>query len=48
VRILRDPATWGQHYDLTGPELFSWPDAMKLLSDEIGEAVTFRTVSRQS
>jgi uncharacterized protein YbjT (DUF2867 family) len=45
VRILRDPATWGQHYELTGPELLSWPDAMELLSAEIGEAVTFRTVS---
>lgn len=42
VRVLTDPATWGRHYDLTGPELLSWPDAMRLLSDELGEKVTFR------
>jgi len=45
VRILLDPATRGQHYDLTGPELLSWPDAMRLLAAEIGEPVTFQTTS---
>jgi uncharacterized protein YbjT (DUF2867 family) len=45
MRILLDPATWGQHYDLTGPELLSWPDAMRLLAAETGEPVTFQTTS---
>lgn len=43
VRVLSDPATWGQHHELTGPELMSWPEALQILSDELGEAVTFRT-----
>ncbi len=30
MRILLDPATRGQHHDLTGPELLRWPDAMRL------------------
>ncbi len=47
VRVLTDPTTWGRHYDLTGPELLSWPDAMRLLSDELGETVTFRTASER-
>jgi uncharacterized protein YbjT (DUF2867 family) len=42
VRILGDPAAWGQHYELTGPRPLSWPDALRVLSDELGETVTFR------
>jgi hypothetical protein len=45
VRILLDPATRGQYHDLTGPELLSWPDAMRLLAAEIGQPVTFQTTS---
>ena len=45
MRILLDPATRGQHHDLTGPELLSWPDVMRLLAAEIGEPVTFQTTS---
>jgi NAD(P)H dehydrogenase (quinone) len=47
VRVLTDPGTWGRHYDLTGPDLLSWPDAMRLLSDELGEPVTFVTTSER-
>jgi NAD(P)H dehydrogenase (quinone) len=43
VRVLTDPATWGQHYELTGPRPMSWPEALQILSGELGEAVTFRT-----
>jgi len=43
VRILGDPSTWGQHHDLTGPRLVSWPEALQVLSGELGETVTFRT-----
>ena len=43
VRVLADPATWGQHHDLTGPRLVSWPEALEVLSAELGETVTFRT-----
>ncbi len=43
VRILGDPSTWGQHHDLTGPRQVSWPEALQVLSEELGETVTFRT-----
>jgi uncharacterized protein YbjT (DUF2867 family) len=44
ARILADPATWEKHYDLTGPALLSWPDAMTLLSAELGYPVSFETL----
>jgi NAD(P)H dehydrogenase (quinone) len=47
VRVITDPGTWGAHYDLTGPGLFSWPEAMQVLSDELGEEVTFVTTTEQ-
>jgi NAD(P)H dehydrogenase (quinone) len=43
VRVLSDPSTWGQHHDLTGPRQVSWPEALEVLSGELGEPVTFRT-----
>jgi uncharacterized protein YbjT (DUF2867 family) len=43
VRVLADPSTWGQHHDLTGPRQVSWPEALEVLSAELGETVTFRT-----
>ena len=43
VRVLGDPSTWGQHHDLTGPRQVSWPEALQVLSEELGETVTFRT-----
>jgi len=43
VRVLQDPATWGQHHELTGPRQVSWPEALDVLSAELGETVTFRT-----
>jgi uncharacterized protein YbjT (DUF2867 family) len=42
VRVLTEPALWGAQHDLTGPELMSWPEALELLSAELGEPVTFR------
>jgi NAD(P)H dehydrogenase (quinone) len=42
VRVLGDPAAWGQHHELTGPRALSWPEALQVLSDELGETVTFR------
>jgi uncharacterized protein YbjT (DUF2867 family) len=42
VRVLTDPALWGAHHDLTGPAPISWPEALELLSAELGEPVTFR------
>jgi NAD(P)H dehydrogenase (quinone) len=44
ARILTDPATWDTSYDLTGPTLLSWPDAMALLSAELGYPVRFETL----
>ena len=45
VRAITDPGTWGTHYDLTGPRLFSWPEAIRALGDELGEKVTFVTTT---
>jgi len=42
VRVLTDPALWGAHHDLTGPTPLSWPEALELLSAELGDTVTFR------
>lgn len=47
VRVITDPALWGAHYDLTGPSLMSWPEALGLLSAELGEPVSFRVVAEQ-
>lgn len=43
IRVLSDPSTWGQHHELTGPRQVSWPEALQVLSEELGETVTFRT-----
>jgi NAD(P)H dehydrogenase (quinone) len=47
LRVLTDPALWGAHHDLTGPALISWPEALELLSAELGERVTFRVVAER-
>jgi NAD(P)H dehydrogenase (quinone) len=48
LRVLTDPALWGAHHDLTGPAPLSWPEALELLSAELGRPVTFRvTAERQ-
>jgi uncharacterized protein YbjT (DUF2867 family) len=48
VRILSDPTAWGTHYDLTGPAQLSWPEAMALLSAELGETVTFQATTERA
>src|SRR5262249_57564466 len=45
LRVLTDPALWGAHHDLTGPAPMSWPEALELLSAELGEPVTFRVAA---
>jgi uncharacterized protein YbjT (DUF2867 family) len=47
LRVLTDPALWGAHHDLTGPVLMSWPEALELLSAELGEPVTFRVADER-
>jgi uncharacterized protein YbjT (DUF2867 family) len=47
LRVLTDRALWGAHHDLTGPVSMSWPEALELLSAEIGEPVTFRVAAEQ-
>jgi NAD(P)H dehydrogenase (quinone) len=47
VRVLTDPALWGVHHDLTGPVPMSWPQALELLSAEIGKLVTFRVAAER-
>ena len=43
IRVLNDPSTWAQHHEVTGPQQLTWPGALQILSDELGEKVTFRT-----
>jgi uncharacterized protein YbjT (DUF2867 family) len=38
---------WGAHHDLTGPASMSWPEALELLSAELGTPVTFRVVAER-
>ena len=45
LRVLTDPALWGAHHDLTGPVPMSWPEALELLSAELGEPVTFQVAA---
>jgi len=40
--VLTDSALWDKHHDLTGPVPLSWPEALEVLSAELGEPVTFR------
>ncbi|MHB8235159.1 MAG: NmrA family NAD(P)-binding protein [Solirubrobacteraceae bacterium] len=47
LRVLTDPALWGEHHDLTGPAPMSWPEALELVSTEVGEPVTFRVATEQ-
>ena len=47
LRVLTDPALWGAHHDLTGPAPMSWPEALELLSAELGEPVTFRVAAER-
>jgi uncharacterized protein YbjT (DUF2867 family) len=42
LRVLTDRALWGKHHSVTGPVPLSWPDALEVLSAELGERVTFR------
>jgi uncharacterized protein YbjT (DUF2867 family) len=47
LRVLTDPGLWGAHHDLTGPVPLSWPEALELLSAELGEPVTFKVVAER-
>jgi uncharacterized protein YbjT (DUF2867 family) len=47
LRVLTEPALWGAHHDLTGPVPLSWPEALELLSAELGEPVTFRVAAER-
>jgi uncharacterized protein YbjT (DUF2867 family) len=45
LHVLTDAALWHAHHDLTGPTPMSWPDALELLSAELGQPVTFRVMA---
>ena len=47
VRVLTNAALWGAHHDLTGPVAMSWPEALELLSAELGDPVTFRVAAER-
>src|SRR5262249_38353783 len=39
------PRAWGAHHELTGPVAMSWPEALELLSTELGAPVTFQVAT---
>jgi NAD(P)H dehydrogenase (quinone) len=41
VHILANSTAWGAHYQLTGPTLMDWPQAMALLSAELKRTIRF-------
>src|ERR1700750_2403989 len=45
LRVLTDPALWAAHHDLTGPVPMSWPESLDVLSQELGEPVSFRVAT---
>jgi uncharacterized protein YbjT (DUF2867 family) len=47
LRVLTDQELWGAHHDLTGPVPLSWPEALELLSTEVGEPVAFGVVTER-
>jgi NAD(P)H dehydrogenase (quinone) len=47
LRVLTEPALWGMHHDLTGPFPMSWPEALEILSEELGETVSFRVTTER-
>jgi len=47
VRVITDPALWNAHHDLTGPQAMSWPEALEVLSAELGEPVTFKVAAER-
>jgi NAD(P)H dehydrogenase (quinone) len=47
LHVLTDPALWGAHHNLTGPVPLSWPEALALLSAELGEPVTFQVAAER-
>jgi uncharacterized protein YbjT (DUF2867 family) len=47
LRVVTDPALWGTHHDLTGPVPMSWPEALEILSAELGEPVSFRVTDER-
>ena len=47
LRVFTDPALWGAHHEVTGPVPMSWPEALELLSAELGEPVTFRVAAER-
>jgi hypothetical protein len=47
VRVLTDHALWGAHHELTGPALMSWPEALGVLSAELGEPLSFRMATER-
>jgi uncharacterized protein YbjT (DUF2867 family) len=47
LRVLADPPLWGAYHDLTGPVPMSWPEALEVLSAELGEPVTFQVAAKR-
>jgi NAD(P)H dehydrogenase (quinone) len=47
LRVLTNPELWGTHHDVTGPVMLSWPEALEILSDELGEPVSFRVTDER-
>lgn len=47
LHVLGDRTLWNAHHAVTGPACLSWPEALELLSKELGETVTFQIVTER-
>ena len=47
MRVLTDPALWGTQHDVTGPLAMSWPEALELLSAEVGKTIAFQVATER-
>jgi NAD(P)H dehydrogenase (quinone) len=47
LAVLTDPALWGAHHEVTGPVPMSWPEALEILSAELGQPITFRVATER-
>jgi uncharacterized protein YbjT (DUF2867 family) len=45
--VLGDRSWWGHNWELTGPELLSWPDVAHQLSEVLGRAISYRVVDEE-
>jgi uncharacterized protein YbjT (DUF2867 family) len=43
--VLLDESSWGASYDLTGPRLWNWPEAARVIAEEAGRDVRYNAIT---